>query len=228
MVPVVAVALLVTGCSSHSGSNSGKPTTARAQLLPSLADFPAGAVIEHITPEELDRARDQLTESMKNATIDPPECGHRQIDIATAMSAAKSRTSTVVAQNPTRGITYAVGVVDGAEDLASFEDGVLGSCAEVTTTMATAGQTLREISHTVPVTPPEQLPADRTLAYQTTTRVTMPVGSGRTQTSQSMNGYAVVRGMTVEVRVNSLTGSVPPAEFNRLFTAAVARVRNAK
>jgi hypothetical protein len=228
LVPVVAVALLLAGCSSHPAPSTAKPTTPRAQLLPTAADFPAGAVIEHVSRRELDRARDQLTESMKTATIEPPECGHKQVDIATAMSAAKSRTATVVAQNPTHAMTYAVGVVDGAEDLASFKDGVLGSCADVTTTMPTGGRTLSETSHTESVAPPQTLPADQTLTYRTTTTVALPANAGRTQTTQSMNGYAVVRGMTVEVRVNSLTGAVPPTEFNQLLTTAVTKVRNAK
>lgn len=232
LVPAVVVALLMAGCSAHSAPSLDKPTTPRAQLLPTLADFPAGTVIELVSPRALDRARDQLAESMKTATIEPPECGHKQVDVASTMSAAESTTSTVVARNLTHATTYAVGVVDGIEDLASFEDDMLGSCADVTTTIATGNRTLSETSHTERVAPPQTLPADRTLAYRTTTTMAAP-GSGqaepgRTRATQSMNGYAVVRGMTVEVRVNSLTGSVSTAEFDQLFTAAVTKVRNAK
>jgi hypothetical protein len=240
LIGVVAVGCLASGliatecaCGSQhtavpsSTTKPAKPAVPREQLLVTAADFPPGAVVQQISPAELAQARERLTRTMASAKIDPPQCGARQKDMARDLAAAQAKTATVVAQDTNRGITYAVGVLDDPEDLGKIKDSVLGSCADVSTSITTPDQSLSETAHTVAAPVPAHLPADQALAYLTTTAVTVPANSGKTHTTQSMNGYAIVRGMSVEVRVNSLTGPVVPAEFDTLLTTAVTKIRDA-
>jgi len=232
VVGVVAIGLVLTGCSSGSTTQPAstarsKPTTPAGQLLPTAADFPTGATLQQLPPDRFAKSQNELDATMRSAKIDPPQCGGKRRDITEAMSALQPKTSAVAAFDTTGTLTYVVAIIDQGVDLEMLEAGVLGPCGDLTVSLTAGATAAIETSYSTSVPLPADLRADNAVAYQTTTSVSMPSAPGSTHTTTVLTGYAVLRGLTVEAKLSSLDTESHVAEFGKLFTIAVDKVRNA-
>ena len=226
-----AAGLLLTGCSSSdsgsSGSTASKPTTPTDQLLPVQADFPTGATLQKITPDQLTKAADQAVEAMKSAKVDPAHCAGNQEDLAKAEKDAVQKSSVAAAVDMNAGKTYTTVIADSTPDLDKLKKASSGDCADITMKVASEGQPETDVKmHTTDVALPKDVNGSDAFAYKTVMSMTMP--NGAPQSSTSYSGYADVRGLGVVTKVQSLSGDVDQAAFDKLFSTAVKKVQDAK
>lgn len=218
--------MVLSGCSSTSTPSSPaakpKPTTPRDQLVLVQSDFPAGVQIQHIAPGDLAKVKGQFGDIAKDAQVQPAKCGDLRKGLQTAD--LKDKTSTVVATGGMN--SYAAAVMDMPLDLTLIKNTMSGDCATTSVQMTIEGQPVNTTTQTTALPLPAGLNAGEAVSYQEVTETTLPGIS--TQKSVSDEGYAVVRGMTVQVKTTATNGTPDTAAFDKLFTAAVNKVLNAQ
>lgn len=225
-IVLTSLGLFGTACSESSSpaSESSAPTesvpnTPAALLLPAR-EFPKGYQPAELGILDLRAQNAAALESARSAQFDPPQCRptadadlNDQLDVSNAALSAW--------QSPTGGtITELVTTVP--RDIDADVRVSVGECAQFTITVtqgSTAGTTV--LTQNRRLTPPA-LPTSLSLIVSSVATTTYP--GGRAATSQTLAGYAVVDGITVQLVANSTEKGLSEAEFADLFAEAVDRV----
>jgi hypothetical protein len=223
IIALTVSGLLSAGCGDDSTENrppssSAGPKSPAEKLLPAR-EFPDG-----YQPSELGilDLRDQNAAALaaaQTAEFDPPQCRptadadlNGQLD---AGNAAVSARQSPVGNTITELVTTAVRDVDA--DVRT----TTGDCARVTVTItqgSTAGTTV--VTDNQRLSPPA-LPTSLSLMVKSTATTSYP--GGRTDVQQTLAGYAVVDGTTVQLVAISAEGGMSDLAFADLFERAVLR-----
>lgn len=220
VVGAAAVMLLVAGCGGESGGNGGngaasqpKPSTPRAELLLTAAEFPAGTTTEIIPADKVNEPADTDKE-----TVTPAGCGTEGWN---ALGDVQDKDiSGVGATDDARGLLYSEFVIDSAENIAKVKELTIGKCADMTVHSSTGDMHMRYSA--LPL--PDGLHADQAVEYSSSAG-----DSGGSLQQMKLDGVAVVRGMTVNLTAVTMDSTpLDRAVFDRLFVAAVNKVASAK
>jgi hypothetical protein len=218
-----SLCLLGTSCSDDApavSESSEPPSDAPAALLLPAREFPEGYQPAELSVIGLREQNAAALESAKSAQFDPAHCRptadadlNNQLDVSnTAVSAWQSPAGSTITEL----------VTTVPRDIDADVRVTVGECARVTITVtqgSTAGTTV--LTENRRLTPPA-LPTSLSLMAKSAATTTYP--GGRTATSQTLAGYAVVDGITVQLVANSADGGIGDLEFADLFAEAVARV----
>jgi hypothetical protein len=223
VIVLASLCLLGTSCSDDSSpvSESSEPpsNTPAALLLPARA-FPEGYQPAELSVIDLREQNAAALESAGTAQFDPPQCRptadadlNNKLDVSnTAVSAWQSSAGNTITEL----------VTTVPRDIDADVRATVGECAQVTITItqgSTAGTTV--LTQNRRLTPPP-LPTSLSLMAESVATTTYP--GGRTASSQTLAGYAVVDGVTVQLVANSTENGHSDLEFADLFAQAVARV----
>ncbi|MDG3014448.1 hypothetical protein [Speluncibacter jeojiensis] len=231
-----SIGMLLSGCSSNGSAQSDAaasggaatapaPTTPKEQLLLDQAAFPAGAQHQPITPEMLKSQADKVVDTTQSAQVTPAQCGAHQVDLKKALANAVDdvAATTYIAD----GHMYLEMIFGHPLNLDQVKTAISGPCANVTMKMSLGGQQAETKSTSTAVALPGGVDPAHAYAYRQV--VTTELGPQGPTQSASLLGYAQVRGMTVAMNeVNLGGGTTDQAEFDKLFTAAVQKVEQAK
>ncbi len=223
---LAAAALLLTGCGGGEESTSAEsPSTPRDQLLLSIEEFPEGATKIDMPADRLQSAVTDMSGLQQNSTITPAECGDTQQDLGAATSELLTDSDVIAANDSAAGLMYVEFVASRVADLAAVEASNT-TCPEVTVVSTVEGKEITTVGTVETLSLPDGLNADEALAFKSLN--TSTVGEGKPLTSLAYQGMAVVRGVTVIVRVGALREEgVEQSTFDQVFVDAVNKVRDA-
>ncbi|WP_157101501.1 hypothetical protein [Nocardia shimofusensis] len=222
---LAAAALLLSGCGGNEETTkTASPTTPRDQLLLSIEEFPEGASKIEMPADRLQAAVTDLSGIQQNSTITPAECGRTQQDLGAATSELLADSDVIAANDGAQGLMYVEFVASRAGDLAGVEESNT-TCPEVTVVSTIEGKQITTVGKVETLGVPDGLNADEALAFKSIN--TSTVGEGKPLTTTAYQGMAVVRGVTVIVRVGALKEGVDQSTFDQVFLDAVSKVRNA-
>jgi hypothetical protein len=223
-VAVLACIAVVTGCGSDgpdpapTAADSDVPRSPAEMLLPDR-DFPPG-----YQPSELGiiDLRDQNAAALaaaQTAQFDPPQC--RPTADADLNGHLDPGNAAVSARQSPVGNTITELVTTAVRDIDADVRTTTGECSRVTVTItqgSTAGTTV--VTDNQRLNPPA-LPTSLSLLVKSVATTNYP--GGRTDVQQTLAGYAVVDGVTVQLVAISTEEGMSDLEFADLFRRAVAR-----
>lgn len=222
---LAAAALLLSGCGgSDETTNTASPTTPRDQLLLSIEEFPAGASKIDMPADRLQAAVTDMSGIQQNSTITPAECGQTQEDLGATTTELLADSDVIAANDGAAGLMYVEFVASQVGDLAAVEESN-SRCPEVTVVSSIEGKAITTVGKVETLGVPDGLNATEALAFKSVN--TSTVGEGKPLTTTAYQGMAVVRGVTVIVRVGALKDNVDQATFEQVFLDAVSKVRDA-
>jgi hypothetical protein len=224
-VTILACIAVVTGCGggepdpASTAAGSDGPRSPAEMLLPDR-DFPSGYQPSELAIIDLRDQNAAALAAAQTAHFDPPQCRptadadlNGQLDPANAAVSAR--------QSPV-GNTITELVTTAVRDIDADVRTTTGECSRVTVTItqgSTAGTTV--VTDNQRLNPPG-LPTSLSLVVKSTATTNYP--GGRTDVQQTLAGYAVVDGTTVQVVAISTQEGMSDLEFTDLFQRAVARI----
>jgi len=223
---VVAVgALLLAGCGTDdsAGGSTSAPTTPRDQLLLTQEEFPAGSTKMELPKDRVGAAAADLASAGQNGTFTPQECAGPQQDLGTAMKDLLERSS-ITAASGQSGAMYVEYIADTTADLARITE-LNAKCARYTFASSVEGARIDVTGETENRTAPADLKGVDAIVYRSTT--SSSIGTDKPLVMSAYSGMATLRGLTVLVRVTALSDAADQTAFDRLFIAAVDKVRTA-
>ncbi|MEV6769902.1 hypothetical protein AB0N05_14875 [Nocardia sp. NPDC051030] len=222
-----AAVLLTAACGSSksdSAADDAPPSTPRDQLVLSDTEFPAGVTKMDLPQDKIQASLADANSYMKNATLTPEECRGAQVDLAAASKDMLAKSSMVA--GATNDMNVYVDIVSSQVlDLKPMIDNY-AKCAEVSTTADIEGDTIDTKVKTEKLKVPAALSGTDAVAYRST--ATNIISGGAPSTRTSYQGWATLRGTTVGVKVSAISGTPDEATFDKFFTDAVQKVKNAK
>ncbi|MEU8900941.1 hypothetical protein [Nocardia sp. NPDC048505] len=225
MAGLAAGALLLSGCGeSKSADSTAAPSTPRDQLLLTEAEFPSGAKKIDLPKDKLDAAAADMTGLQDSATLTPAECGTTTKDLGTASKALLADSAVAAATDAKSGVMYIEFLAGRTGDLQAVTEGNK-TCGDISVTSSVEGKQISTSAKAENLSAPADLKGVNAIAYRTTT--TSTVGSGKPLVSVGYQGMAVLRGLTVVVRVSALKDTLDEAVFQKLFVDAVRKVEKA-
>ncbi|MET7767124.1 DUF5642 family protein [Nocardia sp. NPDC005366] len=225
-VAIAVGALLTAGCGTDDDSAGGPtsaPSTPREQLLLAQDEFPAGSSKVDLPQDRIDTMSADLAGAGRDATFTPQECTGVQQDLGVAMKELFGR-SAVAAASGKSGVMYVEYVTEGVGDLRRIAD-LNERCAAYTYAASFEGAQINAESTIENRTAPAGLKGVEAIAYRSTS--SSSVGGDAPLTMSEYSGIATLRGVTVMVRVTTLSDVADESAFTQLFTAAVDKVRKA-
>lgn len=229
-VPVIVLAtvcLLTSACGGDgdpvpsSPSQSG-PFSPSSALLPAR-EFPAGYQRAELGVPDMRSQNAAALAAASTAQFDPPQC-RPTADAALNEKLDPSNAALSAWQSPA-GNSIIELVTTVLRDIDADIRANTGDCARVTitvTTGSTSGTTV--LTENQRLSPPP-LPTSVSLLVKSVATTTYP--GGKTAVAQTLAGYAVVDGVTVQLVAVSTQDGMTDAKFAELFTRAVAQVAGA-
>lgn len=224
VIVLTVLGLISAGCGDNStddgpaSSSSEEPTSLAEKLLPAR-EFPDGYQPTELGIVDLRDQNAAALTAAQTAVFEPAQCRptadadlNEQLD---AGNAAVSARQSPVGNTITELVTTAVRDIDADVRTST------GACARVTVTItqgSTAGTTVATDNQRLS---PPPLPTSVSLLVKSTATTTYP--GGRTDVQQTLAGYAVVDGTTVQVVAISSEGGMSDLGFSDLFKRAVLR-----
>lgn len=221
---LATVCLLTSGCGGDSdpgpaSSSQSGPVRPATILLPAR-EIPAGYQPVELGVTEMQEQNAVALAAASTAQFDPPQC-RPTADAALNDQLDPSNAAVSAWQSPAgNSITELVSTVP--RDIDADVRANVGECARFTITItggSTAGTTV--LTENRRLTPPP-LPTSLSLMVRSVATTSYP--GGKTATSQTLAGYAVIKGVTVQLVANASDGGMSDGEFADLFGRAVARV----
>lgn len=221
---LATVCLLTSACSDDSDPGTASPSQSApvrpANILLPAREFPEG--YQHVELGVADM-RDQNAAALaaaSTAQFDPPQC--RPTADAELNEQLDPSNAAVSAWQTPAGSSITELVTTVPRDIDADVRANAGDCARVSITItqgSTAGATV--LTENRRLTPPP-LPTSLSLMVKSVATTSYP--GGKTSTSQTLAGYAVVRGVTVQLVSTAPEDGLSDVEFADLFARAVARV----
>ncbi|MEC3952797.1 hypothetical protein VMT65_07125 [Nocardia sp. CDC153] len=226
MSAAACAVVVLAGCGSGGGStkSDSAPSTPRDQLVLAESEFPAGTKKMDIPQDKLQSTLADLNGTMANTTVSPAECKGPQVDVAAGAKDILSKSTIALAA--TEDMTMYVDYVSGqVMDLSKMVENY-AKCPEVKATSTVSGQQVDGTTTVAKLSVPAALAGTNAIAYKTTGVST--VGDAQPITRTTYEGYTTLRGLTVGVRITSMSNAPDQAAFDTFFTTAVQKVQNAK
>ncbi|MBA4023473.1 MAG: hypothetical protein C0482_14015 [Gordonia sp.] len=229
-VPVIILAtigLLTSACGGStnpappSASQPG-PFTPASALLPAR-EFPAGYQRAELGVVDMRDQNAAALAAASTAQFDPPQC--RPTADATLNEQLDPSNAAVTAWQSSTGNSIIELVTTVPRDIDADIRANTGECARVTITVtsgSTAGAAV--VTENQRLTPPP-LPTSLSLLVKSVATTTYP--GGKTAVAQTLAGYAVVDGITVQLVAVSTQDGMTDAKFAELFSRAVTQVAGA-
>jgi hypothetical protein len=215
-------ALISTGCGSGSSDDqpamSAGPKSPVEKLLPAR-EFPDGSQPTDLGILDLRDQNAAALAAAQTAEFNPPQC--RPTADADLNGRLDAGNAAVSARQSPVGNTITELVTTAVRDIDADVRATTGACARVTVTItqgSTAGTTV--VTDNQRMSPPT-LPTSLSLLVKSTATTTYP--GGRTDVQQTLAGYAVADGTTVQLVAISAEGGISDLAFADLFKRAVAR-----
>lgn len=221
---------VLAGCGSGNDSTesaaAAKPATPRSQLVLSASEFPAGIQYHSTSPEQYSAGIAALAHSLHGATFRPADCTQPARDnLTSGQNLAKSASSAAGTDPHNVGATYSTVVSDTVLDLKAMNKNQSGACADITASIAIQNQATTQRHRFTQGKVPAAVTATDALVFAEDTDVV--IGSNPPISMHALRGYAIIRGFTVSLSMQS-RGAVDRATFDTTFAKAVDKVRNAR
>lgn len=221
---LAAVCVLTSACSGDSGPGPASPSSSGpvrpANVLLPAREFPAGYQPVELGVVDMREQNAAALAAASTARFDPPQC--RPTADAELNEQLDPSNAAVSAWQSPAGSTITELVTTVPRDIDADVRANAGDCARVSITI-TQGSTAGAVVSTENrrLTPPP-LPTSLSLMVRSVATTSYP--GGKTSVSQTLAGYAVVRGVTVQLVSTAPDGGLSDIEFADLFARAVARV----
>ncbi len=234
MIAVAAAVSLLAACGSGgddaSPSGLAKPTATASELLLTPADLPAGAVVVEVGRDELRAGRDVTLRLMEASTVTPATCLNHEQARSAARGVGSDKAAGLLAQLGDA-VSVTETVVPDPGDFDALTAGFTGECARVTLDAAAEGQSFRVVLEAATVPAPAGLAADRAAVVRLTSTDTACGDACTGRPGEGLPtqyyGYAIVRGVLVEVVYLTPKAGDDRRTFDDLFVKAVGKVRQA-